>query len=153
MFSNLISNDFGANGKVRALMLRASSPRPVSDGRDEVANLRKQLRHQQNSHREMQTMLKNQTLAIETLQSEWQAGQEVHAFVAKIRLHRQDSWLSRDLKIVFSVNMLVKSDHMFTFYKTNVVIMSELRQTAQRAPAGPYSKTNPACVKISCIKP
>ena len=43
---------------VRALMLRASSPMPVSDGSDEVASLRKQLRHQQQTHREMQTMLK-----------------------------------------------------------------------------------------------
>ena len=31
---------------VRALMVRASSPMPVSDGRDEVSSLRKQLRHQ-----------------------------------------------------------------------------------------------------------
>ena len=31
---------------VRALMVRASSPMPVSDGHDEVTSLRKQLRHQ-----------------------------------------------------------------------------------------------------------
>ena len=31
---------------VRALMLRASSLMPVSDGRDEVSSLRTQLRHQ-----------------------------------------------------------------------------------------------------------
>ena len=57
---------------VRALMLRASSPTPVSDGHDEVASLRKQLGHQQQTHREMQTMLKNHVLAIEAFQSKWQ---------------------------------------------------------------------------------
>ena len=31
---------------VRALMVRASSPMPVSDGRDEVSSLKQQLRHQ-----------------------------------------------------------------------------------------------------------
>ena len=41
-------------------MLRASSPTPVSDLLDEVASLRKQLRHQQQAHREMQTMLKSE---------------------------------------------------------------------------------------------
>ena len=49
---------------VRALMVRASSPMPIPDGHDEVSNLRKQLRHQQQTHRELQTMLKNQALAI-----------------------------------------------------------------------------------------
>ena len=69
---------------VRALMLRASSPMPVSDGHDEVASLRKQLRRQQQAHREVQTMLKNQALAIETFQSKWQmAGQEAHAFCSQ----------------------------------------------------------------------
>ena len=37
---------------VRALMVRASSPVPVSDGHDEVSSLRKQLRHQQQAHKE-----------------------------------------------------------------------------------------------------
>ena len=32
---------------VRVLMVRANSPMPVSDGRDEVSSLRKQLYHQQ----------------------------------------------------------------------------------------------------------
>ena len=76
---------------VRALMLRASSAMPVSDGRDEAANLRKQLRHQKQIHREMQTMLKNQALTIETFQSKWQmAGQEAHAFLAKTRSQSED---------------------------------------------------------------
>ena len=71
---------------VRALMVRASSPMSVSDGHDEISNLRKQLRHQQQAHRELQTMLQNQALAIETLQSKWQlAGQEAHAFIARTR--------------------------------------------------------------------
>ena len=48
---------------VRTLMFRASSPMPISDGHDEVSSLRKQLRHQQQTHRELQTMLKNQVLA------------------------------------------------------------------------------------------
>ena len=73
---------------VRALMLRASSSMPVADGHDEVASLRKQLRHQQQAYRETQTMLKNQALAIEIFQSKWQmAGQEAHAFMAKTRSH------------------------------------------------------------------
>ena len=77
---------------VQALMLRPSSPMLVSDGHDEVASLRKQLRHQQHAHREVQTMLKNQALAIETLQSNWQmAGQEAHAsFVAKTLSQSED---------------------------------------------------------------
>ena len=75
----------------RALMVRASSPTPVSDGRDEVSSLRKQLRHQQLAHRELQTMLKNQALAIETFQSKWQmAGQEAHAFIARTRAQSED---------------------------------------------------------------
>ena len=69
---------------VRALMLRLSSLMPVPDGHDEVARLRKQLRHQQQTHREMQTMFKNQTLAIDTFQRKWQmACQEAHAFITK----------------------------------------------------------------------
>ena len=57
---------------VQALMLRASSPVPVSDGHDEVASLRKQLRHQQQAHRDTQTMLKSRALALETFQCTWQ---------------------------------------------------------------------------------
>ena len=76
---------------VRALLLRASFPMPISDGRDEAASLRKQLRHQQDAHREVQTMLKNQALAIETFQSKWQmAGQKTHSFVAKTRSRSED---------------------------------------------------------------
>ena len=71
---------------VRALMVRASSPMPVSDGHDEVSGLRKQLRHQQQAHRELQTMLQNQALAIDAFQSIWQmAGQEAHAFITRTR--------------------------------------------------------------------
>ena len=58
-------------------MVRASSPMPVPDGHDEVSSLRQQLRHQQQAHRKLQTMLHNQALAIETFQSKRQmAGQE-----------------------------------------------------------------------------
>ena len=76
---------------VRALMLRVSSPTPIPDGHDEVYSLRKQLRHQQQTHRELQTMLKNQALAIEAFQSKWQmAGQEAHAFIARTRAQSED---------------------------------------------------------------
>ena len=76
---------------VRALMVRASSPMPVSDGRDEVSSLRQQLRHPQQVHKELQTMLRNQALAIETFQSKWQmAGQEAHAFIARTRAQSED---------------------------------------------------------------
>ena len=69
---------------VRALMARASSPMPVMDGHYEVSSLRNQLRHQQQAHRELQTVLKNQALAIETFQRKWQmAGQEAHALIAR----------------------------------------------------------------------
>ena len=72
-------------------MVRASAPMPVSDGRDEVSSLRQQLRHQQKAHRETQTMLRNQALAIETFQSKWQmAGQEAHAFIARTRSESED---------------------------------------------------------------
>ena len=106
-------------------MARASSPMPVLDGRDEVSSLRQQLRHQQQAHQELQTMLQNQALAIETFQSKWQmAGQEAHAFIARTRAQRtlyvQSLPQSSDLRRVFSVNMMVYFDHMFTRYMTNV---------------------------------
>ena len=76
---------------VRVLMVRVSSPMPVSDGRDEVSSLRQQLRHQQQAHKELQTMLRNQALAIETFQSKWQmASQEAHAFIARTRAQSED---------------------------------------------------------------
>ena len=57
---------------------------PVSDGSDEASSLRQQLRHQQQAHKELQTMPQNQALAIETFQSKWKmAGQEAHAFIAR----------------------------------------------------------------------
>ena len=78
-------------GNIRALMVRASSPMPVSDGRDEVSSLRQQLHHQQQARKELQTMLRNQALAIETFQSKWQmAGQEAHAFLARTRSQPKD---------------------------------------------------------------
>ena len=62
------------------VMDRASSPMPVLDGRDEVSSPRQQLRHQQQAHRELQTMLQK-----------WQmAGQEAHAFIARTRAHSED---------------------------------------------------------------
>ena len=93
---------------------------PIPDGRGELSSLRKQLRHQQQAHREVQTMLKNQALAIETFQSKWQlAGQKTHACITRTRasqrtLHEQNLPLFSNLKIVFSVNMMVNYDHMFT---------------------------------------
>ena len=76
---------------VRALMVRTTSPMPVLDGRDEVSSLRQQLRHQQQAHKELQTMLRNQALAIETFQSKWQmAGQEARAFIARTRSQSED---------------------------------------------------------------
>ena len=76
---------------VRALMVRASFPMPVPDGHDEVSSLKKQLRHQQQAHKELQTMLRNQALAIETFQRKWQiAGQEAHAFIARTRAQSED---------------------------------------------------------------
>ena len=76
---------------VRALMVRASSPMPVSDGRDEVSSLKKQLRHQQQAHKKLQTVLRNQAPAIETFQSKWQmAGQEAHAFITRTCAQSED---------------------------------------------------------------
>ena len=74
---------------VRALMVRASSPMPVSDGRDEGSSLKQQLRHQQQAHKELQTMLR--VLAIETFQSKWQmAGQEARAPITRTRAQSED---------------------------------------------------------------
>ena len=71
---------------VKVLMVRVSFPMPVSDGHDEVSSLRKQLRHQQQTHRDLQIIQQNQALAIETFQSKWQmAGQAAHAFTARTR--------------------------------------------------------------------
>ena len=87
-------------------------PMPVSDGHDEVSSLRKQLRHQQQAHKELQTVLRNQALAIETFQSKWQmAGQEAHAFIARTRAQSEDFvraelTAAQRLRIIFSVNML-----------------------------------------------
>ena len=79
------------SSNVRALMDRVSFPMPVSDGRDEVSSLRQQLHHQQQAHKELQTMLRNQALAIEAFQSKWQmAGQEAHAFIARTRSQSED---------------------------------------------------------------
>ena len=76
---------------VRALMARASSPMPVSDGHDEASSLKRQLRHQQQAHKELRTVLRNQALAIETFQSKWQmAGREAHAFIARTRAQSED---------------------------------------------------------------
>ena len=87
--ANHVAGDLQHN--VRALMVRASSPMPVLDGRDEVSSLRKQLHHQQQAHRELQTMLQNQALAIEAFQSKWQmADQEAHAFIARTRSQSED---------------------------------------------------------------
>ena len=56
-----------------------------------MASLRKQLRHQQRAHREIETMLKKQALAIKTFQNQWQmAGQEARAFVPKTRVQSED---------------------------------------------------------------
>ena len=75
----------------RALMVRASSPTPVPHGRDEVSSPKQQPRHQQQAHKELQAMLRNQALAIETFQSKWQmAGQEAYAFIARTRAQSED---------------------------------------------------------------
>ena len=47
--------------------------------------------HEQQAHKELQTMLRNQALAIETFQSKWQmAGQGAHAFIARTRSQSED---------------------------------------------------------------
>ena len=143
---------------VRALMVRGSSPMPVSDGHDEVASLRKQLRHQQQAHRELQTMLKNQALAIEPFQSKCQmAGQEAHAFMpervlSQRTLYVQSLPVSSGLKIVFSVSMMVNFDHMFMLYKTNVESILARRRIRCVRDSSMLSLNNPACVKTNCNK-
>ena len=87
---------------VRTLMLKANTPLPVADGHDEVARLRQQLRHQKQTHREMQTMLKNQTLAIKNFQNKRQmAGQEAHAFVTRTR-SETENLVRAEMLIVWS---------------------------------------------------
>ena len=73
-----VAGDLQHNARV--LMLRASSPMPISDGHDEVASLRKSGSRSSRSA----DYAKKQALAIETFQSKWQvAGLEAHAFIAK----------------------------------------------------------------------
>ena len=130
---------------VRTLMLRASSPMPVSDGCDEVANLRKQLQYQQETHKKMQTMLKNQALAIAIFQSKWQmAGQEAHAFVAKTRSQSED-FAKTELMAVqrFEGSLQRQLDgqlrshvHILQDECRDHVGQEEGREIAQGAPAG-----------------
>ena len=72
---------------LRTLIIRVSSPMPVSDGRDEVSSLTTAAAPPaERLTSELQTMLRKQALAIETFQSKWQmAGQEAHAFIARTR--------------------------------------------------------------------
>ena len=96
-------------------MVRASSPMPVSDGRDEASSLRRQLDHQQQAHKELQTMLRNQALATETFQSKWQmAGQEAHAFIARTRSQSED---------------FVRAEHALTQESSVCVCHDQLQQT------------------------
>ena len=143
---------------VRAFMVRVSSPMPVSDGHDEVSSLRKQLHHQQQAHRELQTTLKNQALAIKIFQSKWQmAGQEAHALIARTRAQSEDfvraELTSVQLKTVFSVNTMVSFDHVLMLYKTNVETMLARRRRRYARSSSMPSLKNPACVTISCSKP
>ena len=76
---------------VRARMVKVRSPMPVPDGHDKVSSLHKQLRHQQQTHRQLQAMLKNQALAIDTFRSKRQmAGQKARAFIARTRARSED---------------------------------------------------------------
>ena len=62
------------------------------------------------------------------------AGQEVHVFIARTRSQSEEcaraevSAVQR-FEIIFSVNMMANSDHMFMGYKTNVEITSDRRMT------------------------
>ena len=130
-------------------MVRVRSPMSVMDGRGEVSSLRKQLRHQQQAHRELQTMLQNQPLAIEIFQSKWQmaemAGQEAHTFLARTRALSEDfksvqslPW-SSVLRIICSVNTMVNSDHMLMNYKTNIENILARRRIRCRGSSMPHS--------------
>ena len=55
------------------------------------AYVSRQLCHQQQADRELQTMLQNQALMIENFKSNWQmAGQEAHAYIARTRAQSDD---------------------------------------------------------------
>ena len=144
---------------LRALIIMASSPMPVMDGHDAVSSLRKQLRHQQQAHRKLQTMLQNQALAIETFQSKWQmAGQEARAFIARTRAqsedfaHVQSLPQSSDSRTVLSVNMMVHFDHVLMHYKTNAETMLARRRIRCVRGSSMPSLKSPAFVRTNCNK-
>ena len=89
---------------VRALMVRASSPMPVSDGRDEVSTLKKQLHHQQQAHKELQTMLQNQALATASdHNNKW--AKPLPRLDLPARLHLQKASKTKQIWELWSVNV------------------------------------------------
>ena len=88
-------------------------------------SLKKQVHHQQQAHKELQTTLQNQALATESFQNKWQmAGQEAHAFVAKTSFTirgfcRQNSPQRNVLRTIFDGNM-ANWDPMSMHFKMSV---------------------------------
>ena len=83
------------------------------------------------------------------------AGQEAHAFIARARAQSEDSVRAKltavsDLKRVFSVNTMVRSDIMLMLYKTNVENMLVRRRIRCVRSSSMPSLKNPACVTTNC---
>ena len=132
-------------------------PTPVSDGHDEVPRIRKQLRHQQQAHREMQTMLKNQALAIKTFQSEWQmAGQEAHAFKARTRSLSEDFARAEVLAVQRFEDSLQR--HYDGQLRSHVHALqgeceNHVGQEEDKLRKELQQTKNPACVETNRVKP
>ena len=110
----------GLQHNVRALMVRANSPTPVSDGHDEVAGLRKQLQHQQQAPREMKSVLKTKLWQsrLSRANGKWLVKKhmrlEPELAQSQRTLRRQRCRLYNDFKIVFSINAMVNFDAVVT---------------------------------------
>ena len=134
---------------VRALMARASSPMPVSDGRDEVSSLKQQLRHQQKTHKELQTMLRNQALAIETFQSKWQmAVQEAHAFITRTRARSED-FVRAELTAVQRFEDSLQRQYDGELRSHVHALQDECRDHVGERNSSMPSLRNPVCVCVS----
>ena len=105
----------------------------------------------------MQTMLRNQALAIETFQSKWQmAGQEAHAFIARTRSESEDFARAELTAVQRFEDSLQRQydgqlyDHMLMHYKTNVENMLARRRIRCERSSSMPSLKSPAFVTPNC---
>ena len=123
-----------------------------------MSSLRKQLRHQQQAHHEVQTMIRAKLWRsrLSKANDKWLVKKHMRLLQRLAHSQRslcgQNASQSRDSKIVFNINMTVSSDHTFMHCKMKTETMSDRRRSCARSSSRPSTK-NPACVEINCIKP